>query len=94
MSLNSFIWFAAIWCENNLSKRHHPGTVSGDRTRFAISPKGNTSTTAEGKGYDAGKTSGIKLHSGVDTGGLPHAVWITSALKIPMKTTEFHGVGE
>jgi transposase len=25
------------------------------------------------------KTSGIKLHVGVDTNGLPHAVWVTTA---------------
>lgn len=36
--------------------------------------------TAEAKGYDAGKkVSGIKRHIAVDTGGLPHAVFITTA---------------
>jgi transposase len=32
------------------------------------------------KGYDAGKkVSGIKRHIGVDTKGLPHAIWVTTA---------------
>ena len=36
--------------------------------------------TAEEKGYDAGKkVSGIKLHIVVDTLGLPHAMYITTA---------------
>ena len=36
--------------------------------------------TAEEKGYDAGKTvSGIKRHIGVDTNGLPHSIFITTA---------------
>ncbi|MDR1230672.1 MAG: IS5 family transposase [Spirochaetaceae bacterium] len=36
--------------------------------------------TAEEKGYDAGKKpSGVKVHAAVDTGGLPHAVWVTAA---------------
>ena len=35
---------------------------------------------AEEKGYDAGKkVSGIKLHIGVDTNGLPHAMIMTTA---------------
>ena len=35
---------------------------------------------AEKKGYDGGKkVSGIKLHIGVDTNGLPHAIWVTTA---------------
>jgi transposase len=35
--------------------------------------------TAEEKGYDAGKkVSGIKRHIAVDTGGLPHAIAITT----------------
>ena len=36
--------------------------------------------TAEQKGYDAGKKiSGIKRHIAVDTQGLPHAIFITTA---------------
>ncbi len=36
--------------------------------------------TAEEKGYDAGKNiSGIKRHIAVDTQGLPHAIYITTA---------------
>ena len=39
----------------------------------------NTDTAGE-KGYDAGKKiSGIKRHIGVDTNGLPHAVFVTTA---------------
>ncbi|WP_281748896.1 IS5 family transposase [Spiroplasma ixodetis] len=41
----------------------------------------NTDTT-ENKGYDAGKKiSGIKRHIAVDTQGLPHAIYITTAEK-------------
>lgn len=36
--------------------------------------------TARKKGYDAGKkVSGIKRHIAVDTQGLPHAIWVTTA---------------
>jgi transposase len=36
--------------------------------------------TAENKGYDAGKKiSGIKRHIAVDTQGLPHAIYVTTA---------------
>ncbi len=36
--------------------------------------------TAENKGYDGGKkVSGIKRHIAVDTSGLPHAIYITTA---------------
>jgi transposase len=36
--------------------------------------------SAEEKGYDAGKkVSGIKRHIAVDTGGLPHALLVTTA---------------
>jgi len=39
----------------------------------------NTYLASE-KGYDGGKKiSGIKLHVGVDTNGLPHALWMTTA---------------
>ena len=38
------------------------------------------SDTAEEKGYDAGKkVSGIKRHIAVDSQGIPHAIWITTA---------------
>jgi len=37
-------------------------------------------SSAEEKGYDAGKkVSGIKRHIAVDTNGLPHALYITTA---------------
>ncbi len=36
--------------------------------------------TAENKGYDAGKkVSGIKRHIAVDSQGLPHAIYVTTA---------------
>ena len=35
--------------------------------------------TAEEKGYDAGKKTGIKWHIGVDILGLPHAILVTTA---------------
>jgi len=36
--------------------------------------------TASQKGYDAGKkVSGIKRHLAVDTQGLPHGIWVTTA---------------
>jgi transposase len=36
--------------------------------------------TAKYKGYDAGKkVSGIKRHIAVDTNGLPHAIYVTTA---------------
>ena len=35
--------------------------------------------TAKEKDYDAGKTSGIKLHIGVYAMGLPHAIYMTTA---------------
>jgi len=36
--------------------------------------------TAGQKGYDAGKkVSGIKRHIAVDTQGLPHGIWVTTA---------------
>ena len=35
--------------------------------------------TAEEKGCNVGKKSGIKLHIGVDILGLPHAIMLTTA---------------
>ena len=35
--------------------------------------------TAQEKGYDAGKKTGIKRHTGVDIPGLPHAILVTTA---------------
>ena len=35
--------------------------------------------TAKKNGYDAGKTSGIKLHIEVYAMGLPHAIYMTTA---------------
>lgn len=46
--------------------------------------------TAHTKGYDGGKKiSGIKRHLGVDTNGLPHAIFVTAA-----SVTDRNGAGE
>jgi hypothetical protein len=53
-----------------------------DKTSFRVidAQSVQTADTAEKKGYDAGKkTSGIKRHIAVDTNGLPHAVYVTTA---------------
>ena len=53
-----------------------------DKTTFGIidSQSIKNSSTAEEKGYDAGKkVSGIKRHIVVDSIGLPHAVLVTTA---------------
>ena len=51
-------------------------------TRFCIvdAQSVKNTDTARKKGYDAGKkVSGIKRHIAVDTQGLPHAIWVTTA---------------
>jgi transposase len=53
-----------------------------DKTSFCIidAQSVQNADTAEKKGYDAGKKiSGIKRHIAVDTNGLPHAVYVTTA---------------
>lgn len=53
-----------------------------EKTTFCItdSQSVKNTDTARNKGYDAGKkVSGIKRHIGVDTNGLPHAIWVTTA---------------
>ena len=53
-----------------------------DKTTFCIidSQSVKNTDTAEEKGYDAGKKiSGIKRHIAVDTQGLPHAIYVTTA---------------
>ena len=53
-----------------------------DKTTFCIidSQSVKNTCTAEEKGYDAGKKiSGIKRHIAVDTQGMPHAIYITTA---------------
>jgi transposase len=53
-----------------------------EKTTFLIvdSKSIQNADTAEEKGYDGGKkTSGIKIHIGVDSNGLPHSVHATTA---------------
>ncbi|WP_405197619.1 IS5 family transposase [Wolbachia endosymbiont (group B) of Sphaerophoria taeniata] len=53
-----------------------------EKTSFCIidAQSVKNADTAEEKGYDAGKKiSGIKRHIAVDTQGLPHAIYITTA---------------
>ena len=53
-----------------------------DKTTFCIidAQSVKNTDTAQKKGYDAGKkVSGIKRHIAVDTQGLPHAIWVTTA---------------
>jgi transposase len=52
-----------------------------ETTMIIIDSKSVKNTdTAEEKGFDAGKkVSGIKLHIGVDTLGLPHAMFVSTA---------------
>lgn len=53
-----------------------------EQTSFCIIDAQSVSnaSTAENKGYDAGKkVSGIKHHIAVDTNGLPHAIHVTTA---------------
>jgi transposase len=52
------------------------------QTRFLIidAQSVKNTDTAEQKGYDAGKkVSGIKRHIAIDTNGLPHMIFITTA---------------
>jgi transposase len=53
-----------------------------ERTSYCIidAQSVQNADTAENKGYDAGKkVSGIKRHIAVDTNGLPHSIYITTA---------------
>lgn len=53
-----------------------------EKTSFCIldAQSVKNTDTAKEKGYDAGKkVSGIKRHIAVDTGGLPHAIRVTTA---------------
>jgi transposase len=53
-----------------------------DKTSFLIidAQSVKNSDTAEEKGYDAGKkVSGIKRHIAVDTNGLPHGIFVSTA---------------
>lgn len=53
-----------------------------EKTSFIIidAQSVKNSDTAEKKGFDGGKLiSGIKRHIAVDTNGLPHAIWVTTA---------------
>ncbi len=53
-----------------------------EKTSFCIidAQSVKNTDTAEKKGYDAGKKiSGIKRHIAVDTQGLPHAIYVTTA---------------
>jgi transposase len=53
-----------------------------EKTSFCITDSQSikNADTAEKKGYDAGKNiSGIKRHIAVDTQGLPHAIYVTTA---------------
>ncbi|WP_425385046.1 IS5 family transposase [Wolbachia endosymbiont (group B) of Schoenobius gigantella] len=53
-----------------------------EKTSFCIidAQSVKNTDTAEEKGYDAGKKiSGIKRHIAVDTQGLPHAIYVTTA---------------
>ncbi len=55
-----------------------------EQTSFCIidSQSVKNTDTAKNKGYDAGKKiSGIKRHIAVDSQGLPHAIYITTAEK-------------
>ncbi len=53
-----------------------------EKTSFCIidAQSVKNADTAKEKGYDAGKKiSGIKRHIAVDTQGLPHAIYVTTA---------------
>jgi transposase len=55
-----------------------------EQTTFLIvdAPSVKNTDTAEQKGFDGGKlVSGIKRQIGVDTNGLPHALYVTTANK-------------
>lgn len=63
-----------------IKQRIHDGREA--KTSFILidSQSVKNSDTAEEKGYDAGKkVSGIKRHIAVDTQGLPHGIWVTTA---------------
>jgi transposase len=60
---------------------HRNGELRKDKPGLGIvdAQSVQNSDTAEEKGYDAGKKSGIKRHIIVDTQGLPHAILVTTA---------------
>jgi transposase len=61
-----------------MRKRHGRATRTSLLITDAQSVK--NADTAETKGFDGGKLiSGIKRHLGVDTEGLPHAIYVTTA---------------
>jgi hypothetical protein len=72
-------------CSNKFKKKVREIRTNNDRnvkTSFCIvdAQSVKNTDTAEKKGYDAGKKiSGIKRHIAVDTEGLPHAIYITTA---------------
>jgi transposase len=61
-------------------ERRRNGRASATRFCIVDAQSVKNTDTARNKGYDAGKkVSGIKRHIAVDTQGLPHAVWVTTA---------------
>jgi hypothetical protein len=61
-------------------RRNQEGRKGGTAMIIVDSKSVKNADTAETKGYDGGKkVSGIKIHMGVDTCGLPHSVFITAA---------------
>ncbi len=88
-------YYFQIWSKNNdkdpsllqlvLKKLVETVRINNNRqekTSFCIIDSQSVKNTdsAEKKGYDAGKNiSGIKRHIAVDTQGLPHAIYITTA---------------
>ncbi|WP_432654069.1 IS5 family transposase [Spiroplasma ixodetis] len=92
-----FDYYFQIWSKNNdkepsvlqlilkkLVKKIRIKNHRKEKTSFCIidSQSVKNTDTTENKGYDAGKKiSGIKRHIAVDTQGLPHAIYITTAEK-------------
>jgi hypothetical protein len=61
-------------------ERQRNGRASATRFCIVDAQSVKNTDTARQKGYDAGKkVSGIKRHIAVDTQGLPHALWVTTA---------------
>ena len=60
--------------------RQKQGRKSASRFLIVDAQSVKNTDTAENKGYDAGKkVSGIKRHIAVDTQGLPHMIYVTTA---------------
>lgn len=75
-SLLDRIWVNLVGLERQYADGREPKT-----TMVIVDSKtiDNTDTASE-KGYDGGKKlSGIKIHIAVDTDGLPHATFVTTA---------------